>query len=44
LAEAWTPFQGFCMIFEPIIGLSHGTVFPELVRPYVPQPHNPMWY
>lgn len=44
LAEAWTPYQEFCMIFEPTTGLSHGTIFPELVRPYVPHPHTPMWY
>lgn len=44
LAEAWTPYQGFCMIFEPATGLHYGTVFPELVRPYVPHPHTPKWY
>ncbi|MDT3705118.1 MAG: spore coat associated protein CotJA [Thermincola sp.] len=44
LAEAWTPYQCFYMIFEPATGLCHGTIFPELVRPYVPQPHVARWY
>jgi len=44
LAEAWTPYQHLCMIFEPIIGLSHGTIFPELVRPYDRHPHTAKWY
>lgn len=44
LAEAWVPYQSLGMIFEPEMGLGHGTIFPELVRPYEPQPHSPGWY
>lgn len=41
LAEAWTPYQQLCMIFDPAVGLHYGTIFPELVRPYVPHPFSP---
>lgn len=44
LAEAWTPYQCIGMIFDPEVGLFHGTIFPELVRPYAPHPHTPEWY
>jgi hypothetical protein len=44
LAEAWTPYQTMGMILKPEAGLHHGTIFPELVRPYVPYPTNPKWY
>lgn len=41
LAEAWVPYQSLGMVFDPPIGLSHGTIFPELVRPYEPHPNIP---
>lgn len=44
LSEAWTPYQRLRMIFDPAIGLVEGTIFPELVRPYTPQPNSPGWY
>lgn len=44
LSEAWTPYQHMGMIFDPAVGLVHGTIFPELVRPYTPQPNSPEWY
>lgn len=44
LSEAWTPYQCAKMIFDPVAGLYHGTVFPELVRPYMPNPCAPGWY
>ena len=44
LSEAWTPYQMIGMIFDPPIGLFHGTIFPELVRPYMPNPNAPEWY
>ncbi len=44
LAEAWTPYQMIGEIFDPVTGLLHGTIFPELVRPYVPHPGTPKWY
>lgn len=44
LAEAWVPYQWMMMVFNPAIGLQHGTIFPELVRPYVPHPNEPELY
>lgn len=44
LAEAWTPYQQFRTVLNPSEGLFYGTVFPELVRPYVPHPNRPKWY
>lgn len=44
LAEAWVPYQCLGMVFDPDIGLFHGTIFPELVRPYKPHPFTPKWY
>lgn len=44
LSEAWTPYQNMKMIFDPATGLCQGTVFPELVRPYMPHPNTPEWY
>jgi len=41
LAEAWVPYQSLEMIFNPSVGLFHGTIFPELVRPYTPHPNIP---
>ena len=34
LARAYVPMQGFGKISRPEIGLRHGTIFPELLRPY----------
>lgn len=44
LAEAWVPYQCMVVVFEPDIGLVHGTIFPELVRPYQPHPNSPGLY
>lgn|GEM_PF-751640 len=44
LAEAWVPYQSLGMVFDSEVGLYHGTIFPELVRPYKPHPYTPMWY
>ncbi|MHB9094745.1 MAG: spore coat associated protein CotJA [Eubacteriales bacterium] len=44
LSEAWTPYQSLRTIFNPATGLYHGTIFPELVRPYVPYVKDPKWY
>lgn len=44
LSEAWTPYQVLGMLYEPSIGLLHGTIFPELVRPYQPHPNSPELY
>ncbi len=41
LAEAWVPYQRLGMVFDPAVGLFHGTIFPELVRSYTPHPHIP---
>lgn len=41
LAEAWVPYQCLGMMFDPCMGLYHGTIFPELVRPYTPHPNVP---
>ena len=40
LAEAWVPYQCMMMVFDPAVGLHHGTIFPELVRPYEPHPYT----
>lgn len=44
LSEAWTPYQCLMTMFDPRMGLFHGTIFPELVRPYTPHPNSPEWY
>jgi hypothetical protein len=44
LAEAWVPYQCLMMVFDPAVGLMHGTIFPELVRPYDRHPCTPKWY
>lgn len=41
LAEAWVLYQCPGEIFEPETGLFHGTIYPELVRPYQPHPNTP---
>jgi len=35
LAEAYIPFQKYTTAFSPMEALKQGTLFPELVRPYV---------
>ena len=35
LAEAYIPFQKYTQAFSPMEALKQGTLFPELVRPYV---------
>ncbi|NPV25848.1 MAG: spore coat associated protein CotJA [Firmicutes bacterium] len=40
LARAYVPFQVYTNRFEPIEGLRRGTIFPELVRPYVKKGKN----
>lgn len=38
LARAYVcPQPAYAQRFNPIEGLKHGTIFPELVRPYVPE-------
>lgn len=44
LAEAWVPYQCAGLIFCPATGLFEGTIYPELVRPYQPNPNDPGWY
>lgn len=44
LAEAWIPYQYMIMVFDPANALGHGTLFPELVRPYEPDPNSPGLY
>lgn len=44
LSEAWTPYQYLMTMFDPTMGLAHGTIFPELVRPYTPHPNSPELY
>ena len=34
--HAYVPVQTMTKIFEPQDGLNQGTIFPELVSPYVP--------
>lgn len=38
LAHAYVPYQCMSCIYPPIIGLSQGTIFPELNRPYGADP------
>ncbi len=42
LARAYVcPQPAYAQRFNPIEGLNHGTIFPELVRPYVPEQERP---
>ena len=36
LAQSYVPFQFMDKTFKPCVGLKMGTIFPELVSPYVP--------
>ena len=36
LAQAYVPIQQFSKTFCPEVGLRMGTIFPDLVRPYMP--------
>lgn len=36
LAQSYVPFQYMDQTFKPCVGLRMGTIFPELVSPYVP--------
>lgn len=36
LAQSYVPFQYMDRTFKPCVGLKMGTIFPELVSPYVP--------
>jgi len=36
LAQSYVPIQIMDKIFKPNVGLKMGTIFPELVSPYVP--------
>lgn len=36
LARAYIPYQRYTTSFSPMEALKHGTMFPELVRPYGP--------
>ena len=36
LAQSYVPFQYMEDTFKPCVGLDHGTIFPELVSPYMP--------
>ena len=36
LAQSYVPFQYMEDTFKPCVGLSNGTIFPELVSPYSP--------
>ena len=36
LAQSYVPFQYMNETFKPCVGLKMGTIFPELVSPYVP--------
>lgn len=36
LAQSYVPFQYMDKTFKPRVGLKLGTIFPELVSPYVP--------
>lgn len=38
LAEAYIPIQMYGEIFDPRTALRHGTLFPELYRPYPVRP------
>lgn len=36
LAQSYVPYQYMDKTFKPAVGLKMGTIFPELVSPYVP--------
>ena len=36
LGQSYVPFQYMDRTFKPCVGLKMGTIFPELVSPYVP--------
>ncbi len=36
LAQSYVPYQYMDETFKPCVGLKMGTIFPELVSPYVP--------
>ena len=36
LAQSYVPVQYMDKTFKPCVGLKNGTIFPELVSPYVP--------
>ena len=36
LAQSYVPYQYLNETFKPCVGLKNGTIFPELVSPYVP--------
>ena len=36
LAQSYVPYQYMDETFKPCVGLKMGTIFPELVNPYVP--------
>ena len=36
LAQSYVPFQNMSKTFVPEVGLKMGTIFPELVSPYMP--------
>lgn len=36
LGQSYTPIQQFGRTFKPCIGLKMGTIFPDLVSPYMP--------
>lgn len=36
LAQSYVPYQFMNETFKPCVGLKMGTIFPELVSPYVP--------
>jgi hypothetical protein len=38
LAHGYIPFQQMAEVFPPMEGLRHGTIFPELARPYGTDP------
>ena len=35
-AQSYVPFQTLAKVFIPCVGLKMGTIFPELVSPYMP--------
>ena len=43
LARAFVcPQPAYAQRFNPVEGLKHGTICPELVRVYVPEPERPV--
>ncbi len=36
LAQSYVPYQYMDKIFKPCVGLKMGTIYPELVSPYMP--------